>query len=481
MRKVSCALIVFALVLTPLMSSAVVVELIQNGGFENWTAGTPNAWDITRRNNAGDVRSEQGMTIAEETSELRPGTTGTKSLKITVDVADWAYYHVLTSNTFEPVKAGTTASYSSWAKTPKLNDSDTGTTRFRAYVYSSTDGGATWVMDTGWGAQSITGTAWNNVTTTYAGLDNVAKKFRIGFFAIDARDYYFDDVSLIGDDGAPPPIGINSTNPQNTYMLSRTVTLAAVPEGGTGSYKQVQFDIGNNGTIDGTDTTEPFEYVWNTQTSMPGNGNVPVKFIVTDSSDAIGNTVINFMVDNRFDGRQELMTNANFDQWQEVVGSNQLPVDWVENQTIASGSYGQAQDSSDGLTTPCLQTVFDTFDPVNRYTLRYVGKQNVGGVYENHQVTYWGRGASSALRYFVSTDGVTWTDADYTAASAPMANWSYAIGQVRPLLSPNLYEWQTITTVNMQGTAKYDRISWKATFIPFIAPAGVTGSWDIYE
>lgn len=481
MKKSLILSAILALTLAVGTANAVVTELVLNGGLENWTGGVPDSWDMTNRSSGdpsvptpGEVNPSPSYTISEQTTELRAGTPGTKALKCTRTASDYTYRYYAFTNQIEPVVAGTDASFDGYLK--GLSG--------RAYLAYSTDNGVSWFVLNTANFGGHTGTeSWARVTQTLTNMNDPTRKYKIAFHSFLAGDVLIDDISLIGDDGTAPPLSVAKMDPPVRYYLTRTQKITATPQGGNGNFTQVQFDIGNNGTIDGTDTTAPFEYVWNTQATQAAKGVVPVRVIVTDSTLATGETIFNYTVDNRFAGREELITNGGFDAWQ--TENPNLPVDWVENLPLsASATYGKEELDCppDGLSTPSLQVTYSAFDATVRNTLRHIGKQNVGGIYEDHQVAYWGKGINCSMQYYKSVDGgTTWENANEVAAAVGVAGWLYSIGIVQPLVAANLYEYTTIATANVQFKAIYDNISWKATFIPFIAPAGVTGSWDIYE
>jgi len=478
MKKSLILSAILALTLAVGTANAVVTELVLNGGLENWTGGVPDSWDMQNRSagdistnpiTAGDVNGgTPDYTISEETMDLHAGTTGSKALKCARNTSDYTYRYFASTNQIEPVVGN--ASYTGWQKGPNC----------RAYRALSQDGGATWGVDNVAALGGVTGpTNWTKVTATITSMQDPTYKYKLTFHSFSGESL-LDDISLIGDDGTAPPLSIGAMDPPTVYYLTRTVTLKATPQGGNGTYTQVQFDIGNNGTIDGTDTTAPFEYSWDTQATQAAKGVVAVRVIATDSTLATGETIFNYTVDNRFAGRQNIITNGGFDAWQ--TENVNLPVDWVELQPIANATYGKEELDCppDGLSTPSLQTTFAAFDATNRYTLRHVGKENSGGLYEDHQVTFWGKGTNCALQYFKSVDGgATWENVG-VAASCGAPSWLYCIGEAQAVAA-NMFEISTVTTSNLQNKAIYDNIEWKAIFLPFTPPASVTGSWDIYE
>lgn len=474
MRKLSAYALFLALTLAPMTSHAVVVELIQNGGLENWTAGAPDNWDMTDMDEYGTVNASPDYTINQETSDLHAGTAGSIAMRQDRNTADYTYRYWAHTNGFNALVSN--ATFSGWMKGGSQ----------RAFRGISTDSGATWTVDNTSAFGGFSGsTGWTHVTATIATMQTAGEMYRISFHSFLAESNYVDDISLIGDDGTVPATpAVGSITPDPVMYLTRTVNLVVVPTGGSGTYTQVEFDINNDGNVEKTDTSAPYEYTWDTQADQPGRGVVSVKITVTDNTSATGSEVFDYTVDNRGYGRVEIGTNSDFDSWQAVVGSNQLPVDWVELQPNANATYGQSDDNPDALSTPSLQVTFATFDNTNRYTLRHIGKQNLGALWEDHQVNFWGKGNSCALKYWKSADGVTWEDTGLTAGSAGSPDWLYAIGTVAPLVSETLNGWSTITTVNQAGTVLFDKIHWIA-IQPTVGPqppvSGATGSWRLYD
>jgi hypothetical protein len=309
---------------------------------------------------------------------------------------------------------------------------------------------------------------------------------KVSFHSWDADKSIIDDISVMGDDGTAPPLSIESVDPPVAYILTKTVTLTATPAGGSGTYTQVQFDIGNNGSYEYTDPSAPFQYVWDTAATQSGKGTVDVKMTVTDSTLATGSTVFTFKVDNRNGGRIEKMTNAGFENWQ--TGNPNLPEDWSEWQPNGNASYGPDADVPTGGGSFSLQVTFTAFDTANRFTLIWKGYQNDTPADEDHQVCYWGKGLTGGLRYWTSTDGATWTDSGFVAANVGSADWKYDIGEPQATLGA-ANEWQTISTANTEFTGKFDNISWMTSPgvtpppppTPTPTPVAVTSEWGLYE
>ncbi|MBN1901140.1 hypothetical protein JW926_07440 [Candidatus Sumerlaeota bacterium] len=473
MKKVFLALIALTLMIGS--ANAIITELVLNGDLEAWTGDVPDNWDMTNRDPDGNVNATPAYTISIETSELHAGTAGTKALKCSRPSSDYTYRYFAFTNVIQPVKAGTNANFSGWLKGANC----------RCYRARSEDSGVTWLVSNATPFGAHNGSAgWTEVTQIIDNLNDPATIYKIAFHTFSG-DGWIDDISVIGDDGTPSPLSA-TVNPPTTYHITRTQTIEAIPMGGSETYTKVEFDINNDGTIDGTDLEAPFLYEWDTATSESGKAVIPVKLIVYDNTPASGFSVFSYTVDNRRGGRVDCMENGGFDYWQ-----GDMPDGWKLHQPSAA-TYGPDTDVPEGGAAPSLQVTFPSFDNANRYTLIWKGFQNPPNddsfVYEDHQVCYWGKGLNCGLRYWTGTDGLTWTDTGLQAASTGVEGWLYAIGSVRATLGA-LNEWQTISTVNMELKILFDDIKWMATPpvaptptpTPTPTPQSVTTRWDIYE
>jgi hypothetical protein len=476
--------VILALTLAVGTANAVVTERILNGDLEAWTGGVPDSWDMQNRDAFGAVNSSPTYIISQEIVDIHSGSPGTKALLCDRSVSgeDYTYRYFANSNTINPLVGNGT--YSCWQKgASPTTDPQSNCRTFRA---SSTDLGVTWVVDNSAALGGVTAPlVWTHATATITQFQTAGELYKIGCHSFGGKAW-IDDMSLLGDDGIYP-LSISAMDPPVSYYLTKTVNLTATPAGGSGTYTQVQFDIGNNGSYEYTDPSAPFQYVWDTAATQSGKGTVDVKVTVTDSTLATGSTVFTYTVDNRFGGRVECMTNGGFDSWQGT-SPNDRPEGWSEHQMDVVSSYGQDTDIPAGGTAPSLQVTFSAFTAAFRCALIWKGFQNVGGQYVDHQVCYWGKGVASSLRYWTSTDGSTWTDSGLTAASAGTPDWIYSIGAVVPTLGGSS-EWQTISTDQTEYKNLFDDISWMASPptapplppTPTPTPEAVTSAWGLYE
>lgn len=238
-----------------------------------------------------------------------------------------------------------------------------------------------------------------------------------------------------------------SVFPDERVYLSRTVTLTATPSFGSGTYTQVEFDVEDDGVVDFVATSAPFEYTWDTlehvaqgtsRTADTGNSPIPVKITVTDSASNTESIVENYTVDNRYDGRESLVENGDFSQWNDPIPGHEpdapqmtIPVGWEENWTTSTKpeigpAPGRNAAAGDALR---IKFVVPTDGSLNgfpdRYTLRSIGKE---GLYRDLQTSYWGRGPYARLYYFVSTDGgVTYRNTSQQASAADGNVWTFAL------------------------------------------------------
>lgn len=254
-----------------------------------------------------------------------------------------------------------------------------------------------------------------------------------------------DEIRLVPSTGAAP-LALE-VRPAAQLHLSGTTIISATPTFGSETYSQVEFDIGNTGTANFVDTAAPFEFEWDTTVDVaPGtsrtlntetsNTPFPVRVTVTDSNNESVTVIREYTVDNRFNGRQSIVTNGDFSQWQAADGNrNTLPVGWVEQKVdITLPTYGPVagRNSEAGQALGITMTVTPPTVGVNpdRYALRTEGVQ---GDWRLLQTYFWGRGAYARLYYMRSTDGgVTYETTQQPAGQANSEFWTLAIQELPP-------------------------------------------------
>jgi hypothetical protein len=212
-----------------------------------------------------------------------------------------------------------------------------------------------------------------------------------------AKAYAIDQIKLVEILSLPVVIDVK---PTEAVRLGNTEELAIIPSGGSGTIASVSFDVGNDGSIESTDFSEPFAFTWDTTVAEPANGDVDIKIVATDDGGTTGGGVYTYTVENKYAGRMKLVLNGTFDNW-----TGNLPTNWAEFQAVPNASYGPGDDR-DGVTSKSLEITFAATDYVNRYTLR---SNSWKGYYRDLQTTAWGKGLSCRLCYCIREDGEsTW-------------------------------------------------------------------------
>lgn len=315
-------------------------------------------------------------------------------------------------------------------------------------------------------------TPWTQVSTGYfkpltTGVISLEMSTPSGNGAQANNTFYLDEVVLVQE--APPvTVGLNQSP---DVWKSGVEPLSISILGGTEVYTNIKYDIGDNGSFELTGTVAPDYLVsWDTQTDVPTSGSIPVRVVVTDDAGTTGSAINTYFVDNTYGGRQELCLNGDFSDW-----TGTTPDNWVVNQGVANATWGPG-DGRDLATSPSLKITFAEGDVDNRYTLRQ-DKQNVGGVWHNHQVTYWGKGSGCRIFYWSSADGVTFETTSVAAAQVNNASWTFGIGPVRNTVILGGGYNSIATHMFSAGDHFWDDISWKATLIP--PPAGVD-DWRMF-
>lgn len=246
---------------------------------------------------------------------------------------------------------------------------------------------------------------------------------------ITGESFAFDQIVLVPVAVVPLTIDLF---PGAAIRIGNTHTLAATVAGGSGSYTKVDFDVNNDSTIDFTDNSAPFEFALDTRAYVPtGQGTLTVKAIVTDSAMATAEKTVTYNVDNRWGGRESLVTNNGFDTW-----AGGIPAGWEAHQVGAgTGAAVVAEEptSHNASAGKSMKITFAASDYNNRYTMRTVGRQ---GNWVDLQTWYWGRGGANRIYYGRSTDGVTYINTLTDAAQVNNASWTFAQGTVKNLGTP---------------------------------------------
>lgn len=267
----------------------------------------------------------------------------------------------------------------------------------------------------------------------------------------------FDEIRLIEIPCIPNTLDVS---PPETWMLSGAARLEVSARGNCGTIQSVAFDIGDDGSAEYTDTESPFECVWSTARWEPGRGTVKVAIRALD--DVAGEIVWrgSYEVDNRCLGRSELAFNGDFSLWQDGV-----PIGWVDFRRNLAVTIGPGE-GRNTASSPSLRANFPAVDFEHRYSVRHRSVRNDGGVHENHQVAYWGKGDSNRIYYYVSRNGTQWLNINKPAATVNGPTWTYVVGPVEPLINHGQNEWAMIATHQFSaGEHFWDDIHWQTTYI----------------
>ncbi len=271
----------------------------------------------------------------------------------------------------------------------------------------------------------------------------------------------------------PPPVVVAS--PDDRTLLSRTRTITALASLGSGSYTNVTFDVGNNGSIEHTDATAPYEFVWDTLTAMPQDtsGTVDLKITLTDSASMTGSVIESYIIDNQYNGRQVLV-DANMNTFQGTGFGANPPVGFVPFQ-VESGNaaFGPGPDRND-VADQALKVTFTAGDFTNRYALRSEGDQ---GAHYGLQNSFWGKGTSCRMYYFSSADNVTYATTSIDAGLVNNANWTFVVdAPATPGLTANDYV-SVATHQFAAGDHFWDDVKVEANMAP---PAAEVEGWNLY-
>jgi hypothetical protein len=274
--------------------------------------------------------------------------------------------------------------------------------------------------------------------------------------------------------------------PDDRIFLSGTETITATATFGSETYTKAEFDIDGDNIIEHTDTTEPFEFAWNTTAAFNDtSGTKSLTVTITDSMGGTGSVTETYTIDNEFGGRESMVVNGDFSQWQDGTnfGSN-VPVGWTTQLVSPNATFGPSTSSHSPEAGTCLQVRFagpNNADNTDRYTLRTNAKV---GRWRDMQTTWWGKGGFCRLYYFLSTDdGATFATTSQDAGLANDANWVFVV-EAPP---QNLAAMTDTTQVSLAthslgistGTrdAFWDDLTWEGNSIP--AGSSVEG-WNLY-
>jgi hypothetical protein len=307
----------------------------------------------------------------------------------------------------------------------------------------------------------------------------------IGDFINAAAGYTcaVDEIKLLS---AALPVTVTAT-PDDTVHITKTTNIAADVEGGSGSYTSVTFDVGADGSIEGTDTSAPYEFSWNTLTVMPQDtsGTVQLRIIATDSLSSTGQYIGSYVVDNRGSGFDSLVTNGDFSGAWTGTG-NQIPEGWAEFSTDGAITYWGPADVSEQLAGQgaCLKLTCAGGLPgeevgIQRYKIR---SNAVYGLFSNLQAACYAKGSFTSLYYFTSLGGATWTKTPTAAVTVNSTTWSYAIGPIHHYLADGGPNHIVVIAphVYTAGDYFYDAITAEGILLEGGVPTAVQDEWQLY-
>ncbi|MBN1477539.1 hypothetical protein JXA47_12355 [Candidatus Sumerlaeota bacterium] len=310
----------------------------------------------------------------------------------------------------------------------------------------------------------------------------------------------FDQIILVGP--ITPALEVSLTNDPREY-LSGTVTLTAEALGGTAPYTQVEFDINDDGSVEHTDNTpgDGFTYDWDSSAiGTQDVATVTIGLTVTDSVPDTASSADDYPVDNRFNGRTQLVTNGGFETWSAHPSAefvDGVPDNWVvfENAIGANGEdpagynvtnmtlYRVAASASpenvaDG--NYALGIEFINSDTVQRYALRTENLFPGTGVasFLDCIISYWGKGGSNRIYLFRSEDGGATYEWDTPVANAASTVLNHAFSAPFILTSDNF----VLSTHMFNGGNEphiWDEVS--MTGNQFLQTAVDEGVWNLYH
>lgn len=298
---------------------------------------------------------------------------------------------------------------------------------------------------------------------------------------------YVDEIILKKIEG--PAI---SVYPDHRIYLSGTETLVATPQGGSGTYTSVTFDVNGDDVIEHTATEAPWEFNWDTlvdvpagtsRTLMTGNTPIDVKITVTDSNSETQSITESFTVDNRFNGRESMLTNGDFSQWTDGTnfGAN-LPVGWTTQDVSPTMKYGPSTDSHSPEAGTSLRVQLDGGE-----TLRYaVRTEAVTGNYVDMQATWWGKGDGLPRMYYFTSDddGATFVNTFQTAGETAGTVWTFMVEEevqnnigLDDTTQVSLATHTVPSSVNERNNY-FDDVTWEGMLLP---PADTSvDEWQLY-
>jgi hypothetical protein len=251
-------------------------------------------------------------------------------------------------------------------------------------------------------------TTWTAAETGVIALttaDTIEFRVVAGNAALTDYNMLVDEIILV------PVLAVPITNkvrPLSTAFVAGTVNLSVVPSGGSGTYTSVGFDIGNDSTIDFTDSTSGDGFTYNWDTTAGADGATPVRVITTDDGAVTGETTVTYTVANA-EGRETLFT-SDFEAWTSGLPDGWTRVDYDNLNPATSIAVPTAvitEETADAYAgAKALHINYPSQPDPYRYTLL---SPPFAADREDYQVSFAYRGGSfTRLAYFGSDDGISW-------------------------------------------------------------------------
>ncbi len=316
---------------------------------------------------------------------------------------------------------------------------------------------------TGWTAAEITASSFTTdpvVISVGGTYTNDATPPTGGNYSLGLDEFTFEAAAV------PLQLAIS---PDAAVILSGTETITATPSGGSGTYTQVRFDVGNNGSWEATDNSSPFTFSWNTAATQAGQGTADIAVEVTDSLSTTKSEVKTFTIDNRNGGRVTLVS-SNFNTW-----TGGLPNGWVSFQANANAVVAEEATSYSPSAGACVKITFTATDTTNRYIIRY-GTSWAGDITDLQASTY-AKGGSARLYYCTSTDDVTFTpQIGNSAVTINNPDWTYGVGAAWNMTGLTAADKVSIATHQFSaGDSFWDDVTVKGT-----PPATAVNDWFLF-
>lgn len=282
-----------------------------------------------------------------------------------------------------------------------------------------------------------------------------------------------DEIMLVS---ASVPISADIT-PLTNQFIAGTTTITAVPDpaGGSGTFTQAAFDVGDDGSVEYTDTTPGDGFTYDLDTTALADGATDVKVTITDDAAATGDSTVSYTVANAEGRTAELVTNGGFETWAKQT----LPTGWTQVDLDADGNVDTAtqgvvsQNTTDPFEGSSSMTITYAVTPGDfRYTM-------MSNSFDGDRMNYVMQGAmrgSSLVRLclFESNDGVAWISTWHLFNPGATTLWTYAADPAPYTPAANTTYMSVCTHFTGAGVGEWDVVS-----VTSSTEVGVQ-DWDLY-